>query len=250
MENAQRIRRLSMEGLDATAIGRRLKIRPAIVRRVLARSDQRGAPRKRPASAKLSFVTRPEIASRLRAIAASQGVPLSDVIEHLVELGLERSGKEPSSSARPPRSSRRDALAGLPQRKEPSLRSRRNKAARNVAPSTESGPAQSIPEALPVTAADMPESVTKLLKSYALEELRWAEPNDRHEIVVTILTRGDGAAKRRLWTVLPRSEARELVRQYHGAGCSEPERALLRKHLRLTTTDLPERPYLGLGTEP
>ena len=28
---------------------------------------------------------------------------------------------------------------------------------------------------------------------------------------------------------------------------SEPERALLRKQLRLTTTDLPQRPYLGLG---
>lgn len=98
-----------------------------------------------------------------------------------------------------------------------------------------------------VTAADAPESVRKLLKSYDPKKLRWRVPNDRHEIVVTILTRGNAHAKRWLWTVSSRSDVRELVREYRGAGCAEPDRALLRKQLDLTTTDIPTRPYLGFG---
>ena len=85
------------------------------------------------------------------------------------------------------------------------------------------------------------------MKSYVLENVHWDEKNDRHVIVVAILTRGERTAKQWLWSVLSRQEVRELVREYGGAGCAEPERALLRKQLRLTTDDLPQRPYLGLG---
>ncbi|HKO91634.1 MAG TPA: hypothetical protein VJU61_10800 [Polyangiaceae bacterium] len=86
-----------------------------------------------------------------------------------------------------------------------------------------------------------------LLKSYVLENVHWDEKNDRHVIVVAILTRGDQTAKKWLWSVLGRKEVRQLVREYRGAGCAEPDRVLLRKQLRLTTADIPQRPYLGLG---
>lgn len=98
----------------------------------------------------------------------------------------------------------------------------------------------------PATAADAPECVRRLLKSYELEDVRWSEDDERHVIVVSILTRGDAAAKRWLWSVLPRSEVRELVRRYQGAGCAEPDREKLRKQLRLSTADIPPRPYLGM----
>jgi hypothetical protein len=79
--------------------------------------------------------------------------------------------------------------------------------------------------------------------------LRWKVAGHRYAILVAILTRGDDHARRWLWTVLSRNEARDLVRKYRGAGCAEPDRALLREQLELTTVDLPSRPFLGFGPE-
>ena len=98
----------------------------------------------------------------------------------------------------------------------------------------------------PTTAADAPTSVRRLLKSYDLEDVHWSEDDDRHVMVVAILTRGDAAAKRWLQSVLSTSEVRELVRRYRGAGCAEPDRERLRKQLDLSTVDIPARPYLGM----
>lgn len=98
----------------------------------------------------------------------------------------------------------------------------------------------------PTTAADAPLSVRRLLKSYELKDVRWSEDDDRHVMVVAILTRGDAAAKRWLWSVLSESEVRELVRRYRGAGCAEPDRDKLRKQLDLSVADIPARSYLGM----
>lgn len=98
----------------------------------------------------------------------------------------------------------------------------------------------------PKTAADAPLSVRRLLKSYELEDVHWGEDDDRHVMVVAILTRGDAAAKRWLWSVASKDEVRELVRRYRGAGCAEPDREKLREQLDLSTVDIPTRPYLGM----
>jgi hypothetical protein len=99
---------------------------------------------------------------------------------------------------------------------------------------------------VPTTAADAPEAVVKLLKSYDPKDLRWLDRNHRHLIVVAILTRGNEEAKQWLWSVLPEERVRELVRSYRAAGCAAPDRAELRNQLGLTTTDIPTRPYLGM----
>ena len=96
-----------------------------------------------------------------------------------------------------------------------------------------------------VTASDAPVEVRRLLKSYDTAALRWSDPTDRYEIVREILVRGDDEARRWLRRVLRRGEVRELIRLNRGAGCSEPQRAKLRRELRLTTDDIPTRPYLG-----
>ncbi len=101
----------------------------------------------------------------------------------------------------------------------------------------------------PRTAADAPQAVRKLLKSYDPGRLRWSVQGHRHEIVVAILTRGGDEAKQWLWHVLSREYARELVRAHHGAGCAEPARAVLRRELGLTEADIPRRPYLGMGPD-
>ncbi|MDP9003078.1 MAG: hypothetical protein M3O46_23555 [Myxococcota bacterium] len=100
-----------------------------------------------------------------------------------------------------------------------------------------------------MTAADAPQSVRKLLKSYDARQLRWSVRGHRYEIVVAILTRGNEEAKRWLWTVLSRDQVRELVRKYRGAGCAEPARSLLRRELKLSKVDVPTRPYVGFGDE-
>jgi hypothetical protein len=99
----------------------------------------------------------------------------------------------------------------------------------------------------PVTASDAPIEVRRLLKSYDPSALRWSKPNVRYLIVTEILVRGDGAAKRWLRGVLRREQVRHLVRRFRGAGCNEPQRAKLRRELRLSVRDVPRRPYLGLG---
>jgi hypothetical protein len=101
----------------------------------------------------------------------------------------------------------------------------------------------------PRSAADAPEAVRKLLKSYDPKALRWKVAGHRHEIVVAVLTRGSAEAKGWLWTVMAREDARELVRAHHGAGIAEPERAVLRRELGLSEVDLPRRAYLGLDAE-
>lgn len=98
-----------------------------------------------------------------------------------------------------------------------------------------------------LTAADAPVAVQRLLKTYDPAALRWANPDDRHVIVREILLRGDAAAASWLRRKLPRREVRALIRAHAGAGCSEPERAVLRKKLNLTVTDLPARPFLGFA---
>jgi hypothetical protein len=95
------------------------------------------------------------------------------------------------------------------------------------------------------TGEDAPIEVRRLLKSYEPSALRWARSDDRYVIVRAILVRGDDRAQRWLRSVLRRDQVRELVRQYGGAGSSEPERARLRRALRLTLEDIPARPYLG-----
>jgi hypothetical protein len=96
-----------------------------------------------------------------------------------------------------------------------------------------------------LTAADAPVTVRRLLKSYDVTALKWAEPDHRYAIVRAILVKGDAQATRWLRKALRPTEVRELVQRYHGAGCNEPERQKLRKQLRLTVNDIPERPYLG-----
>lgn len=191
---ADRIRRLAARSLDADAIAAKLKLRPAIVRRVLGRSSKRGPPRKRGASRTLSFVTSPDVATEVAAVAAKRGVAVSAVLDELVRAALRVS---------------------------------------NVGVS-------------PETAADAPEEVRKLLKSYEPSELQWRHADHRHLIVVAILTRGNAAAQAWLWQVLSVEEVRELVRRYAGAGCAEPDRVLLREHLGLTTADIPARAFLGM----
>lgn len=185
---------MAARSLDAAAIAAKLKLRPAVVRRVLGRSSKRGPPRKRGASQTLSFATNPAVAAQVRAVAAARGVAVSAALDGLV----------------------RAALHAL-----------------NVA-------------VAPETAADAPDDVVKLLKSYEPSELQWSNADHRHLIVVAILTRGNEAAKTWLWKVLPVDEVRELVRQYGGAGCAEPDRVLLRQQLGLTTVDIPARAFLGM----
>jgi hypothetical protein len=97
----------------------------------------------------------------------------------------------------------------------------------------------------PVTASDAPTEVRQLLKSYDRSALRWSDANDRYEIVREILVRGDSEAKKWLRGVLDREQVRQLVKRHRGAGCNEPQRAKLRRELRLSVRDIPRRAYLG-----
>jgi hypothetical protein len=96
-----------------------------------------------------------------------------------------------------------------------------------------------------LTAQDAPESVRRLLKTYDPAALAWNKPDDRYAVVREILVRGSDEAKGWLRGVLGPRQVRELVRDYRGAGCTEPERQKLRDDLGLTSEDLPVRPYLG-----
>jgi hypothetical protein len=98
-----------------------------------------------------------------------------------------------------------------------------------------------------LTAADAPQAVRRLLKSYEPQALLWAHPGHRYVIVSEILARCDDEARAWLWNTMERRDVIELVRDHHGAGLAEPVRARLREELGLTTDDLPVRPYLGLS---
>jgi hypothetical protein len=96
-----------------------------------------------------------------------------------------------------------------------------------------------------ITAAEAPESVRRLLKSYSPNALRWAIPEERYEVVVAVLLRGEPAARAWLDTMLGEADLRGLVAEFRGAGCAEPDRQRLREQLGLTTAEIPRRPYLG-----
>jgi len=255
MENARRIRQLAGRNLAPEAIAARLKLRPAVVRRVLGRSAKRGAPRKRPSSTTLSFVTTPDVADRIRAAAKARGAPVSTVVEELVRKGLREltptavANSLSMTSARGSAGARSEAHRARPRR---SSVGRAGAGDSQAATDPEEGQSEGEPSRRarkPVTAADAPTSVRRLLKSYEPNALRWKVAGHRYAILVAILTRGDDHARKWLWTVLSRNEARDLVRRYRGAGCAEPDRALLREQLELTTADIPTRPFLGFGPE-
>jgi hypothetical protein len=105
-------------------------------------------------------------------------------------------------------------------------------------------------KASPTTAADAPEAVRRLLKSYRPSDLKWVDPHDRYVVVREVLLGGDPAAARWLANVLHRHEVRALVRRFAGAGVNEPGRKKLRKALNLSTADIPRRPYLGFLWRP
>jgi hypothetical protein len=192
----------------------------------------------------LSFVTTPDVADRIRAAAGALEVPVSSVLEDIVLDALSRlrmpaaSHHQASATAR--RSSPVVAVGSheLPPDGASSRRRRsRSKSSGSANPRSTS----------PVTAADAPEAVRKLLKSYNPKTLRWSIPGHRYEIVIAVLTRGNDQAKQWLWSILSRDQVRELVRRFRGAGCAEPARALLRRQLKLSKIDVPTRPYLGFA---
>ena len=94
---------------------------------------------------------------------------------------------------------------------------------------------------------ELPVVVARLLKTYDVARLRWEEPVDRWAIVSAVLIHGDAEARGWLAGRLSVEALRELARQFRGAGLNEPERARLRADLNLDETDIPKRPYLGLG---
>lgn len=96
----------------------------------------------------------------------------------------------------------------------------------------------------PRTAADAPEAVRRLLKTYEPAALRWDDAADRYTVVREILVRGDRDAQRWLKLILPEPQVRALVKRFAGTGCSEPERERLRALLGLSLRDIPKRPYL------
>ena len=172
MENARRLRQLAARNLAPEAIAARLKLRPAVVRRVLGRSAKRGAPRKRSSSTTLSFVTTPDVADRIRAAARTRGAPVSTVVEELVRKGL----PELTPITVPDSSSMTSATGSASPRSE-AHRARPRRSSVGTAGAGDSqaatGPEERKSEGepgrrarKPVTAANAPTSVRRLLKSY------------------------------------------------------------------------------------
>jgi hypothetical protein len=95
------------------------------------------------------------------------------------------------------------------------------------------------------TAVEAPVAVRRLLKSYDPAALRWANSDDRYAVVKEIVIKGDDEAKRWLRGNLRRDQVRELLRTYAGTGCNEADRRKLRKAYRISTVDIPVRPFLG-----
>jgi hypothetical protein len=93
----------------------------------------------------------------------------------------------------------------------------------------------------------LPVAVARLLKTYDVSRLRWDDPADRWAIISEVLVRGDGEARGWLAGRLSIEEVRELARRFQGAGLAEPERARLRAELSLDETDIPRRPFVGMG---
>ena len=97
----------------------------------------------------------------------------------------------------------------------------------------------------PETAAEFPESVRQLLKTYDLHQLHWHDPADRWAVVAAILTRGSPAARDWLVSRSTLDELRKLATAFRGAGLNEPDRAKLRAELSLGEAEVPSRPYIG-----
>lgn len=89
----------------------------------------------------------------------------------------------------------------------------------------------------------LPVEVLRLLDSAVARDARWHVPEERHAIVVEILTRGDASAERWLWAQNSRDEVRSLIRRFGGAGCDDEARAVLRRKMGLSERDVPTRPF-------
>jgi hypothetical protein len=90
-----------------------------------------------------------------------------------------------------------------------------------------------------------PDPVLRLLKTYDSADLRWDSDVDRHAIALEVVLRGDDEARRWLAQRLSPMELRDLIRQFAGTGCNEPDRAKLRQEFKLTEEEIPPRPYVG-----
>ena len=95
------------------------------------------------------------------------------------------------------------------------------------------------------SAAEYPQSVRQLLKTYDAAQLRWENPTHRWAIVAAILTRGSAHARQWLASRLSQHEVRVLARDFRGAGLNEPDRAKLRAELSLSEAEVPSRPFIG-----
>jgi hypothetical protein len=96
----------------------------------------------------------------------------------------------------------------------------------------------------------LPIEVRRLLDSPPSPELRWQVPEERHAIVVEILTRGDAAAESWLWAQNSREEVRSLIRRFGGAGYDDEARAVLRRKMGLSERDVPARPFRASTAKP
>jgi hypothetical protein len=99
-------------------------------------------------------------------------------------------------------------------------------------------------------AVKLPIEVRRLLDAPGSPEPRWDVPEERHAIVVEILTRGDAAAERWLWAQNSREEVRSLIRSFGGAGCDDEARAVLRRKMGLSERDVPPRPFRAWMAKP
>jgi hypothetical protein len=89
---------------------------------------------------------------------------------------------------------------------------------------------------------ELPAEVLALLHAEA-GPLRWRVPEERHGIIVEILTHGSEAAESWLWSQSSREEVRALLRRFGGAGYDDEAREILRRKMGLTELDIPPRPF-------
>jgi transposase-like protein len=89
---------------------------------------------------------------------------------------------------------------------------------------------------------ELPAEVLELLPAEP-GPLRWRVPEERHGIVVEILTHGNEAAESWLWSQNSREEVRALLRRFGGAGYDDEAREMLRRKMGLTELDIPPRPF-------
>jgi hypothetical protein len=84
----------------------------------------------------------------------------------------------------------------------------------------------------------------------ASDSRRSQVPEERHAIVVEILTRGDAAAESWLWAQNSREEVRSLIRRFGGAGYDDEARAVLRRKMGLSERDVRARPFRASTAKP